>query len=59
MGLTNIKHRIYGGLGRIGVPLLILALFTWGVKGGVKGVEGVEGGRGGRGTGTVTPQKSL
>ena len=35
MGLTNIKHRIYGGLGRIGVPLLILALFTWGVKGGV------------------------
>ncbi len=31
MGLTNIKHRIYGGLGRIGVPLLILALFTWGL----------------------------
>ncbi len=31
MGLTNIKHRIYGGLGRIGVPLLILALFTWGI----------------------------
>ena len=31
MDLTNIKHRIYGGLGRIGVPLLILSLFTWGL----------------------------
>ncbi len=31
MSINNIKHRIYGGLGRIGIPLLMLALFTWGL----------------------------
>ena len=31
MGINNIKHRIHGGLGHLGIPLLILALFTWGL----------------------------
>ncbi len=31
MSVNNLKHRIYGGLGRIGIPLLTLLLFTWGV----------------------------
>ncbi len=31
MSVNNFKHRIYGGLGRIGIPLLTLLLFTWGV----------------------------
>ena len=31
MSINNIKHRIYCGLGRIGIPLLMLALFTWGL----------------------------
>ncbi len=30
MSINNIKHRIYGGLGRLGIPLL-LVLFTWGL----------------------------
>ena len=29
--VNNIKHGIYKGLGRIGIPLLILVLFTWGL----------------------------
>ena len=31
MSVNNLKHRIFGGLGRIGIPLLLLLLFTWGV----------------------------
>ncbi len=31
MSVNNIKHGIYKGLGRIGIPLLILVLFTWGL----------------------------
>lgn len=31
MGINNIKHRTHGGLGHLGIPLLILALFTWGL----------------------------
>ena len=31
MSVNNFKHRIFGRLGRIGIPLLLLLLFSWGV----------------------------